>query len=163
MRMSKILSDRTKTTILHLCKKDRFRPATSITDELNVNYGISVSVSTVKRTLADFGMHGRIARRKPFLSAANRKKHLQFALEHKDWTVEDWGKIIFSDESKFNLYKSDGRTYVRRSSSEALNPCCIQQTVKHGGGSGMVWGAFTFLKLSTLPRISHHLDAQGYI
>ena len=59
----KKLTDRAKTTILHLCKKDRFRPATSITDELNVNYGISVSVSTVKRTLADFGMHGRIARR----------------------------------------------------------------------------------------------------
>ena len=37
---SKKLSDRTKTIILHLCKKDRFRPATSITDELNVNYGI---------------------------------------------------------------------------------------------------------------------------
>ena len=27
----------------------------------------------------------------------------------------------------------------------------------------MVWGAFTFLKLSTLPRISHRLDEQGYI
>ena len=27
----------------------------------------------------------------------------------------------------------------------------------------MVWGVFTFLKLSTLPRISHRLDAQGYI
>ena len=36
------------------------------------------------------------------------------ALEHKDWTVEDWGKIIFSDESKFNLYKSNGCTHVRR-------------------------------------------------
>ena len=98
-----------------------------------------------------------------FLSAANRKKSLQFAFEHKDWKVEDWGKIILSDESKFNLYKNDGCTYVRRNSSEALNPCCIQQIVKHGGGSVMVWGAFTFLKLSTLPRISHCLDAQGYI
>ena len=57
----KKLTDRAKTTILHLRKKDPFRPATSITDELNVNYGISVSVSTVKRTctLADFGMYGR--------------------------------------------------------------------------------------------------------
>ena len=103
----KRLSDRIKTTILHLCKKDRFRPATSITDELSVNYGISVSMSTVKTTLADFGMHGRIAIRKPFLSAANTKKRPKFALVHKDWTVEDWGKIIFSDESKFTLYKSD--------------------------------------------------------
>ena len=56
---------------------------TSITDELNVNYGISVSVSTEKRTLAEFGMYGRIARWKPFLSAANRKKRLQFSLDTK--------------------------------------------------------------------------------
>ena len=58
----KKLTDRAKTTILHLSKKDRFHPATSITDELNINYGISVSVSTVKRTLADSGKHGRIAK-----------------------------------------------------------------------------------------------------
>ena len=160
----KKLTERAKTTMSHLCNKDQFRHATSITEERNVNYSTSVSVSTVKRTLADFGMHGRIAVREPFLSAANRKNRLQFALENKDGTVEDWGKIIFSDESKFNLYKSDGHTYVRRNSSKTLNPCCIQQTVsKHGGGSVMVWGAFTFLKLSTLPRISHRLDAQGYI
>ena len=106
---------------------------------------------------------GELQKWKPFLSAPNRKKCLQFALEYKDWMVEDWGKIIFSAESKFNLYKSDGRTYARRNSSEALNPCCIQQTVKHGGGSVMVWGAFPFLKLSTLLRISYRLDAQGYI
>ena len=105
----KKLTDRAKTILLHLCNliRDRFRPATSIIDELNINYGISVSVSTVKRTLADFGMHGRIARWKPFLSAANRKTCLQFALDYKDWTVKDWDKIIFSDESKFYLYKSD--------------------------------------------------------
>ena len=62
---------------------------------------------------------------------------------------------MFSDESKFKLYKSDGRTYVRRSIGDALNPQCVQQTVKHGGGSVLVWAAFTFLNTSNLVRINH--------
>ena len=69
-------------------------------------------MSTVKWTLTDAGMHGQIARRKPFLSRANQKKHLQFAVEHQLWTVEDWSKIIFSDKLKFNLYKSDSVTHM---------------------------------------------------
>ena len=76
----KKFTDRAKTTILHLCKKDRFRPATSITDELNVNYGISVSVSTVKRTLADFG---RIAKWKPFLAQLTEKRVCNLPLNTK--------------------------------------------------------------------------------
>ena len=107
-------------------------------------------------------MHGRIARQKPFLSRANQKKRLQFAIQRQNWTIEDWSRIVFSDESKFKLYKSDGRTYIRRSIGEALNPQCVQQMVKHGGGSVMVWGAFTFLKTSNLVRINHRMKAVDY-
>ena len=108
-------------------------------------------------------MHGRIARRKPFLSRANQTKRLQFALERQHWTVKDWSKIVFSDESKFNLYKSDGRTYVQRSMGEALDPKCMQQTVKHGGGNVMVWGAFTFLCVSPIVQINHQMKAVDYV
>ena len=107
-----VLTAREKRIAVNLSKKDRFRPATSIRDDLETNYGTSVSVATIKRTLVNAGMHGRIARRKPYLSRVNRKRRLRFALQHKNWSVEDWSQIIFSDESKFQLYKSNGRTYV---------------------------------------------------
>ena len=158
-----VLTAREKRIAVNLSKKDRFRPATSIRDDLETNYGTSVSVATIKRTLVNAGMHGRIARRKPYLSRVNRKRRLRFALQHKNWSVEDWSQIIFSDESKFQLYKSNGRTYVRRSVGEALDPKCVQQTVKHGGGNVMVWGAFTFLGVSELSRISHRMKAADYV
>ena len=88
---------------VNLSKKDRYRPATSIRDDLETNYGTSVSVATIKRTLVNAGMRGCIARRKPYLSRVNRKQRLQFALQCKNWSVEDWSQIIFSDESKFQL------------------------------------------------------------
>ena len=151
---------------MHSCQfinKDRFCPATSIRDELETNYGTSVSVATINRTLINAGMHGCITRRKPFLSRVNRKRRLQFALQRKNWSVEDWSQIIFSDESKSQLYKINGRTYVGRSVGETLNPKCVNQTVKHGQGHVMVWGAFTFLGVSELSRITHRMKAADYV
>ena len=46
---------------------------------------------------------------------------------------------MWSDESKFNIFKSDGRTYIRRTKSEEFNEDCVISTIKHGGGSVMVW------------------------
>ncbi|OXA46301.1 Transposable element Tc1 transposase [Folsomia candida] len=50
------------------------------------------------------------------------------------------GHILWTDESKFNVFGSDGRRRVWRYPKEALNPKNLNPTVKHGGGSVMVWG-----------------------
>ena len=44
------LTPRQRRIAIGLCKKDRFRPATVIRNDLETSYGLSVSVSTVKRT-----------------------------------------------------------------------------------------------------------------
>ncbi|GFV27729.1 transposable element Tc1 transposase [Trichonephila clavipes] len=51
-----------------------------------------------------------------------------------------WKKVIFSDESKFNIFGSDGRRTVWRKPNTALDPKNLRPTVKHGGVSVMVWG-----------------------
>ena len=48
-------------------------------------------------------------KKKPFLSAIHRKKYLNFALKYKEWTVEDWKRVIWLDETKINRIASDGR------------------------------------------------------
>ena len=106
---------------------------------------------------------GKLQEGNLFLAQLTEKSVCDLPLNTKIGLSKTGVKSSFSDKSKFNLNKSDRRTYVRRNSSEAWNPCCIQQTIKHGGGGVMVWGAFTFLELSTLLSISHRLDVQGYI
>ncbi|KAF7641747.1 hypothetical protein LDENG_00273020 [Lucifuga dentata] len=68
----------------------------------------SVSTRTVRRELKGLGINSCVALRKPLISEANQKKRLQFAREQKDWTLEQWKKIMWSDESRFTLFQSDG-------------------------------------------------------
>jgi len=70
------------------------------------------------------------------------EKRLRFAKEHLNWTPEDWSKVLWSDESKFCFRGNQGkRVFVRRRVGERLKTECLNGTVKHGGGSCMVWGA----------------------
>ena len=71
------------------------------------------SSSTVKRRLIDAGLNGRISRRKPLLLPRHKQQHLQWAKDHRDWTEDMWKKVVWYDESKFNLFHSDGRMYIQ--------------------------------------------------
>ncbi|GFU94223.1 transposable element Tc1 transposase [Trichonephila clavipes] len=51
-----------------------------------------------------------------------------------------FGTLIFSDESKFNLYRSDRQYKVWRQVGKELDPKNTIKTVKYGGGSVLVWG-----------------------
>ena len=86
----------------------------------------------------DAGLNARVARKKPKLTRRHKQLRMELAREHQDWTWVDWSVVIFTDESKFTLFRNDGRTYVRRRVGEALLPECIALTVKFGGGGVMV-------------------------
>ncbi|KAI4887797.1 hypothetical protein NFI96_024755 [Prochilodus magdalenae] len=66
----------------------------------------SVSTRTVRRELQ--GLTSCVALRRPLVSEANRPTRLQSARERKDWTLERWKKVMWSDESRFTLFQSDG-------------------------------------------------------
>ncbi|GFV63697.1 transposable element Tc1 transposase [Trichonephila clavipes] len=86
---------------------------------------------------AHAGYSSRVARKKPFISLQNQKKHLEFTKTHQLKTDNFWKKVIFSDESKFNICGSDDRRTVWRKPNTALDPKNLRPTVKHGGGSVM--------------------------
>ena len=45
--------------------------------------------------------------RRPLLKKADRVEHLKFARYHVNWTVEDWKRILWSEETKINRIGSD--------------------------------------------------------
>jgi len=55
-----------------------------------------------------------VKKKRPFLSKKHRKERMDFALAHQYWTVEDWKKVVWSDETKINRLGSDGRKSQER-------------------------------------------------
>ncbi len=98
--------------------------------------------------------------RVPLLSAKNRKKSLQFALAHQNWTIEDWKTVAWSDESRFLLRHSDGRVGIWCKEHESMDSSCLVSTVQAAGGGVMVWGIFSWHTLGPLVLIEHRHTPQ---
>lgn len=149
--------------IHRLSESDRFLTAVDIHAVIAPELDSQISVRTVRRRLCDFGLKGRVARKKPYISKKNRAARLTFAKEHVSWTPEQWSKVLFTDESKFNRFGSDGKTYVRRRVGEEFNEKCVKPTVKGKGGSVMVWAGMTSNGSGPICRVNGIMDQYVYI
>ena len=92
----------------------------------------------MRRVLKNHSFKAVTKKKKPLLAARNKKKQLAFALKYQEWTVEDWKRVIWSDETKINRIGSDGREWVWKQAGEGLIDREIKETVKFGGGNIMV-------------------------
>lgn len=101
--------------------------------------GIDVSVQTIRTILNNHGYNGRSMRKKCLLQKANIAKRLAIAKLHRNKPQSFWNNIIWSDECKFELFRSNRRCQVWRKANTAFKPRHVMSTVKHGGGSLMVW------------------------
>lgn len=76
------------------------------------------------------------------LSGKMKKLRLQFAKDHKNWTIEDWEDVAWSDEFQFLVQDLDGRAKIW---CNGVNPSCLVLTVQAGGiGSVMEWRIFSW-------------------
>lgn len=148
--------------MVRLSRKDRFKSAAEISRELNASYDCDVSRRTVSRRLGSAGLAARIPASKPLISKKNQKARLNFCITHVVWTEDQWSSVFFSDESKFNIFGSDGRNYVRRTTGERLTVSCVKKTVKHGGGSVMVWGIISAAGTGPLARLHGRINGEVY-
>ncbi|GFT58877.1 transposable element Tc1 transposase [Trichonephila clavipes] len=57
-------------------------------------------------------------------TAKPRRLRLQWAHEHRAWQA-DWHQVVFSDESRFNLWDDDGDIRVRYYAGKRYLPECV--------------------------------------
>lgn len=105
--------------------KDRFTTGAQIKNDLGLN---NMSLSTIYRRINETtGCSSYWAAKKPFISPENRKRRLEWAIEHKNWTVEQWRRVFWTDESPFVLQYNVKRR-VWRLHNERYAPQCITGT-----------------------------------
>ena len=122
-----------------------------------------VSHQTISRELKEHGLICRVHQSCPYISPANQIKRYAWAKEHQSWTPGMWKRIIFSDESKFLLFKSDGRQYAWFKPGQALDPRFVQKTIKHGAGNIMVWGCVMGQGMGRLHWIDRIMCSTDYV
>lgn len=102
------------------------------------------------------------AAKKPLLSKENAKGRLEFCQKYKDWTAEDWCKVIFSDVSSFQLFATSGKGSARRN-DEAHREACVVPAVTDPD-TIQVWGCLSSKgvgSLTVLPKDTS-MDEEWY-
>ncbi len=121
-----------------------------------------VSAQTICHTLHQIGLHGCCPRRKPLLKMMHKKARKLFAEDKQTKDMDYWNHVLWSDETKINLFGSDSVKCVWRQPGEEYKDKRVLPKVKHGGGSFMVWGYMSAAGTGELQFIEGTKNANMY-
>jgi hypothetical protein len=79
-----------------------------------------VSTQTIWNVLKKHNMKTVVKKKKPLLSTRHQKQHFDFALKYKEWTMKDWKRVIWSDETKINRFGSDGKKWMWKQNGQSV-------------------------------------------
>ncbi|GFY27611.1 transposable element Tcb1 transposase [Trichonephila clavipes] len=136
--------------------------SSQILKQWTLTSNVSVCPRTVGGRLLEIGLRGCKARPKPLLTEFQRKRRLTGIREHSLWTIKDWEKVIFSDESQFCISGDQSSAYVRRRTHEEFSPQCLNPTVRYPT-KVMVWGCMSSHGVGRLHIVSGTVKAMNYI
>ena len=93
-------------------------------------YVCGISRSSALRILHKHSLSSVKPNRKAGLNLHQRAARLAFCLAHQSWTLEDWKRVIWSDETSVILGQRRGTVRLWRRSGEAYEKTCIRQRWK---------------------------------
>lgn len=114
------------------------------TDFNSKSSNVSVSRETVRKMLIEKGLESHVAIRKPLLTAKDRLKRYKWCKERLNWSINDWSRVVFSDESNFEVLNRKTRVMVKRFKNEKYHPKFCTPRLQKGGGSAGIWGCISY-------------------
>ncbi|KAG1135128.1 hypothetical protein G6F38_013028 [Rhizopus arrhizus] len=137
------IRETTKSYIRRQVIKNEFKTAKAAHQYLN-GLGYTIGYSGVLKLLKRMNFRAKIKAKKPLLSKQHKERRLAWAMDHKGWTTDDWRRMVFSDETKVNVFGSDGCKYYWSRPDDVLQPHHLDIIVKGAQGSVMIWGCITY-------------------
>lgn len=140
--------------------------AVKINQKVESCHGIRVCTQTVRRCIKKSGFINRVTRKKTFASSRKCIKTLGVWKKYQNIHISDptfWEYVIFTDECKFMVFGGHERAKVWRKPNKEFLPQNVNSTLKHGGGSLMVWGCMAADGVGCLRFIEGTMDKTVYI
>ncbi len=120
--------------------------------------GTIVTKKTIGNTLRQEGLKSCSTHKVPLL----KKAHVQACLKFANDSEENWVKVLWSDETKIQLFGINSTCRVWRRRNAAYDPKNTVPTVTHVGGNIMLWGCFSTKGTGQLHRIKGTMDGAMY-
>lgn len=126
--------------------------------QLRYSLGLNISVRRVQQLLncSPYLKYSKMSRG-PWLSKSHMRQRVEWASEHISFNC---GRVIFSDEKKFNLDGPDGFKYYWHDLRKDKR---IFSTRCHGGSSVMIWAAIFQGGRSQLAVLDGNQTAESYV
>ncbi|GFX72606.1 transposable element Tcb2 transposase [Trichonephila clavipes] len=102
--------------------------------------GRPISRFTVARRLHGGGLFARRSVRCVPLTPAHRRRRSLWCREHRNWRYNEWGRVLFTDESRFSLSSDSHRILIWRERGSRNHPSSIIEKDRYGGRGVLFWG-----------------------
>jgi transposase len=121
-------------------RRNRRQTAGEIARHTTQATGRPISRFTVARRLHGGGLFARRPVRCVPLTPAHRRRRSLWCREHRNWRDNEWGRVLFTDESRFSLSSDSHRILIWRERGSRNHPSNIIERDRYGGGGVLVWG-----------------------
>ena len=91
---------------------------------------VNVCKYTLRKVIRSLRYNNCIVVKKPYLSDSHKAQRLQFTQDHQHWSVDDWKKFIWTNESCFGIGKIFWQIQVWHRASEKFNNSYLIPTFK---------------------------------
>ncbi len=140
-------TNRENRSLMRIVKQNRFKNLGELHKEWT-EAGVKTSRVTTHRRVKEFGY-------------SCHQRRLTWAKEKKNWTVAQWSKVLFSDESKLCISFGNQGPRVWKKGGEAHSPSCLKSSVKFPQ-SVMIWGAMSSAGVGPLCFLKTNVTAPIY-
>ncbi|KAG2465277.1 TCB1 transposase, partial [Polypterus senegalus] len=158
------IDDKSKRRIIRMVIKEPRKTSKEIQDLQHhlAADGVTVHRSTIQRTLHKEMLYARVMQRKPFLLPQHKQSRLRYAQAHLDKPASFWNKVLWTDETKIELFGHNKWRYAWRKKNTAFQEKHLLPTVKYGGGSIMLWGCVASAGTGNLVKVEGCMDSTQY-
>ena len=140
-------------------KKNRHMTSSQLVKDCNLN----LSLSSVRRRLKKCGIKYKKQICKPLLSTAHKRARLLFCRKYRHWTENQWRKVLFSDETKMELFDRRRRHKVMVVNDESMLTQSRLKLTSNRTDSVNLWGCISYRGFVSTEFIEGTLNADAYI
>lgn len=149
--------------IFKLARQDPRASAKKIAQNINPTLENQISSRTVNNRLLERDLISYAATKKPRLNRQDKINRLNFCNKILNFTQKELEKMVFSDESNYQVINRKCKVLVRRLKNEKYSDRMVVPRLQGGGGSIGIWGCISIHGAGLCSLYQGRLNARRYI